>query len=69
MELPDRKSKHAKLTILGKGSVFGDEDCINKSPYSSTLVCSINHSKAFVINKTDFERIYIGKLMGVLGEV
>jgi hypothetical protein len=55
LDMKERRRKQAKITILGKGSVFGDEDLTNRRPYSSSLACSMNNSCVYLLSKHQFE--------------
>jgi CRP-like cAMP-binding protein len=59
--MQDVNSKHKiKLTILGEGQLFGDDDVILKRNYSCTLKCIQNDSEAYLISRHDFLRLFKG---------
>lgn len=69
IELPDKRSKIIRIALLGKGSVFGEEDLINNKPYSSSLICSQHKSVVFLLPASEFERVFLEKNEDVLRDV
>ena len=48
----------ARLSLLGPGLVFGDDDIITNRPYKATLKCFSNTGQLFLIKEDEFLRIF-----------
>jgi CRP-like cAMP-binding protein len=46
------------MGIIGKGSIFGDDDIILKRNYTNTFRCIKNDSQVYFIRREDFLRIF-----------
>lgn len=67
--LQEKRIKQGKITVLGKGSLFGEEGIVTEANYSSTLVCSLNNSVVLVFNRGDVEKVFQSKDREVQQEV
>ena len=49
-----------KISIIGPGKVFGEDDVVLKRNYSTTLRCIERNSEAYLMPREDFLRIFKG---------
>jgi hypothetical protein len=47
-----------KLSLIGAGNVFGEDDIINDRPYKATLTCTQNESFVYMVKKSEFFRFF-----------
>jgi CRP-like cAMP-binding protein len=47
-----------KLSLLGVGLVFGDDDILTNRPYKASLKCVRNDSVVFLLQRDEFLRIF-----------
>lgn len=52
------KLKQIKLSLVGVGHVFGDDDVIADRPFKATLTCIKNDSFLYTMAKADFVKFF-----------
>jgi CRP-like cAMP-binding protein len=58
-KLAERSKKiRIKLGVLGQGQLFGEEDCILKRSYTTSLKCTRYGSQAYIMPRADFLRLF-----------
>ena len=50
------KYENLKLTLLGAGQMFGEEDVIRERPYTTSVTCKSNTGSVFCWKSTEFFR-------------
>ena len=48
--------KPIRLTFIGKGQIFGEEDFVNGRNYTTTVKCSSNTAIVFMIKSSEFSK-------------
>ena len=47
-----------KLSVIGAGLVYGDDDVLAKRNYKATLKCTTQQAIIYVIKKEEFLRVF-----------
>ncbi len=49
---------NVKLSLMGPGLVFGDDDILTNRPYKASLKCVTNDSLVYLLQRDEFLRIF-----------